>query len=1336
MRIKLLSLLIFIGLSLPTCPALSENGIKEGKFIKRWLVLGPIVVGKESWEAIDVDYLREGMGITESEASTLEDAPRAGDRFFISIKGEEYFNQMLKWKTLKSETGLIDIPRMLVEKGGEVNYAVAYFLIFVESVEETSLKVWMINDDAGKVWVNGKVVYKSIMSSSGEIDVHLQRGMNVIMVKIAQDFGEWKFGFLFKDGTDLKLFVDRDRRKIPLGEKISTVPRIAPFALPEELLDDQPGWERIDYTKGLVDNFVTSIYQDERGALWIGTANGISRYDGASFENFTVRDGLPDNRVISICEDNKGNLWVATGKGLTLYDGKRWKDIGKDVLAGVEIRDICQGRSGVMWVGTDRGLFLYDGESWIRFTKEDGLLDDRIHVVYKGEDGMIWVGTKEGLCRFNGKTWETLLSDGSKGYSVYSIYQDENDIFVGTFSGLLRYNGEGWRRIVPGRGTGIRAVYRDSKGRLWIAARMGDMLIQHDEGVWRSFTGNGYNCIYESREGILWVGTYTGLFYRSGEWENFDVGGYIYKDEDGSLWLSSRRNIKRYRDGRWELQITIPWALSIFFGSRIIGRDSEGDLWMRIWGRDRSGKLSAKLGRYDGRKWRFFSPWGAWENEEGGWCSPFLSDDGTVWVATQRGIYRYDGKRWRIFTEKDGLAGNYVYQVYQDRDGVVWAATENGLNRFIGERWEIVKEKNIPLTPVYDVRGTLWGFTKDGLVRYDGKGWKTFKKENELPDPGIYIYDVYNVHKGETDDILWIGTWQAGVVLFDGRCFQSLNEDDGLCSNDINSIVEDSEGNLWFSSGKGVSRFRRNITPPLLQIRRVVADKIYDASSPISVPEGQIVTIEYRGITLKPNPKLKYFYRLVGYDKDWRGPTDEERVEYPGLPEGRYTFQVQAVDRNLNYSEIKSVSVEVHGPPFYTTLWFLLTCTFGAFAIPTAVYGGLWVRRRKAKPFEPIPTPYIVGNPIRSSEMFFGREDDFRFIQAKLGTGKTGLVIVFAGERRSGKTSILFQILNGRLGEQFIPVLLDMQAMVVQDEEEFLERIAMAVEDEIGRLDAGCKIQDARYEIQEASNPFRAFEGFMEEVMETIEGRMLLLLFDEYELIEAKIEDGVLRPDIIIFFAGLLEAHPRLSFIFTGSRHLEQRNPRYWQILIGKSLYRKISFLSERDTLRLIREPVRGMVDYPRGIPERIYRLTAGQPFYTQVVCQNLVDRLNEEERRRVYQEDLEYVVMELSDNPLPQMLYFWDGLKGDERVVLSLLGEVLDDEIRYASARDLVEFSRENGLELNMELKELEGVLDGLFVREVLERERVGDGRYEYRFRVDLLRHWVRRAHSVWGRG
>jgi len=247
--------------------------------------------------------------------------------------------------------------------------------------------------------------------------------------------------------------------------------------------------------------------------------------------------------------------------------------------------------------------------------------------------------------------------------------------------------------------------------------------------------------------------------------------------------------------------------------------------------------------------------------------------------------------------------------------------------------------------------------------------------------------------------------------------------------------------------------------------------------------------------------------------------------------------------------------------------------------------------------------------------------------------------------------------------------------------------------------------------------------------------RSLLLMLDEYELIESKIDGGILRSDLITFFASLLEAHPRLSLIFTGSRHLEDRNRDYWSILIGKSLYRRISFLSEPDALRLITEPVADRVVYPRGISERIVRLTAGQPFYTQVVCQNMMDRLNEVERNRVRQEDLDAVAQELSENPLPQMVYSWDGMEQEQKSVLSLLGEVLEDSNGYASAQTLLKFAQEHNLELKSALSDLEGILDDLFINEVLERERAGEGQYEYRFRADLFRLWIRQAHSIWQR-
>ena len=203
----------------------------------------------------------------------------------------------------------------------------------------------------------------------------------------------------------------------------------------------------------------------------------------------------------------------------------------------------------------------------------------------------------------------------------------------------------------------------------------------------------------------------------------------------------------------------------------------------------------------------------------------------------------------------------------------------------------------------------------------------------------------------------------------------------------------------------------------------------------------------------------------------------------------------------------------------------------------------------------------------------------------------------------------------------------------------------------------------------------------------------------------------------------------RLALIFTGSRRLEERDKKYWRELLRRSLFRKVGFLSENDTMRLITDPVADRVVYGRGVTDVIYRLTAGQPFYTQVICQNMVDYLNEHEQNWVTLADLTHVIQEIIDNPLPQMIYSWDGLSDDEKLVLSLLAEVLPDGNDYASAADLRASVKANEYPVNLSETTIRLTLEEMFRRELLEKD-AADG---FRFKMDLFRLWIRRSHSIW---
>ena len=376
--------------------------------------------------------------------------------------------------------------------------------------------------------------------------------------------------------------------------------------------------------------------------------------------------------------------------------------------------------------------------------------------------------------------------------------------------------------------------------------------------------------------------------------------------------------------------------------------------------------------------------------------------------------------------------------------------------------------------------------------------------------------------------------------------------------------------------------------------------------------------------------------------------------------------------------------------------------------------------------FRSIINPYIVGNPIKSRDMFFGRRDDFAFIKRKLESGIKSYIIIFCGERRSGKTSILFQILNGELGEKYLPLLIDMQTMAgLKNEAEFFEKVTR----EICKALPDSDLNRGQFDFRSgAESPYVVFDRLLDRIHTLFRDKNILFLIDEYELIETKIDEGSLNPNLITYLAGILESERRLSFIFTGSQNFEDRNVEYWRILFGKSLYRNVSFLTQKDTFRLITEPVKGQITFEDGVLSKIYRLTAGQPFYTQVVCQNMVDHLNEFGKKHFTGEDLSRVVEGILENPLPQMIYFWKSLSDHKKLVLSLISELITGPKDLISGEKLLKMAAKKEFGIKLDRKMANTTLESLYHQKLLQKEGAG-----YALQMDLFRLWIKRDHSFW---
>ena len=377
--------------------------------------------------------------------------------------------------------------------------------------------------------------------------------------------------------------------------------------------------------------------------------------------------------------------------------------------------------------------------------------------------------------------------------------------------------------------------------------------------------------------------------------------------------------------------------------------------------------------------------------------------------------------------------------------------------------------------------------------------------------------------------------------------------------------------------------------------------------------------------------------------------------------------------------------------------------------------------------FKPIyPNPYIVGNPIRSRDMFFGRVDEFRHIAQALDHGKKTALIVLFGERRSGKSSILYQIQNGQLGQAFLPIFVDMQIMAgIGNEAEFFGRIIT----DTGKMLGKTGPEVTPYILQpDDSNPAESFRQYLQALQTSFPGRAPLVLIDEYEILENKITEGCLSRHVLTFFGGLLESE-QVSFVFTGSKRLESHNAELWgSELLQKATSRKISFLTRDDTARLVTQPLGNQVTFTPEVLEQIYVLTAGQPFYTQLLCQNLVYHLNEVKKNLVERQDLETVVNGVLENPPPQLIFNWGEHLSEHKLALALLAEFSKTPGRYLSTASIRHQVQRSKLDLVLNDAKLKTWLTDLCKDEYLLQQD-----YHFSFRLDLFRRWIRHDHNIW---
>jgi ligand-binding sensor domain-containing protein/signal transduction histidine kinase len=716
-------------------------------------------------------------------------------------------------------------------------------------------------------------------------------------------------------------------------------------------------WGKAD---GLADHFVQAIEETQNGYLWLGTQEGLARFDGSRFQNFDTKNTplLKHNSIVTLREDQKGVLWIGTsGGGITQHDGHRFVNsyTTANGLPNNYLRDIYEDKAGNLWLTAhDGGLVRYRDGQFHALTKRDGLTTNSLRTVLADRNGKLWIGTNEdGL---------SVLDNGAMRHvgSPVGIQHDQ-----------------------------VRVLFEDSKGRIWVGTRSGGLYL-HEEGKFRVFTrrdglpSNSIRAIVEDRQGNLWIGTENGGLarYRDGVFatvgtkeglpHNFVRS--LYEDRDGNLWVGTRAGLCRLRDRR---VATLTTADGLAHDSvRTLMEDAQGRMWIGTAmglnvlsnGRVRAARLSG-----DGAK----------DNLR----AVAQGRDGRIWFGEEHGLYEWREGAVRRFGVREGLPDATVRAIVEDTSGSIWAGTTNGLYRMSGAVFEPVATNDEGKAEeirglAADGRGVVWVGTGEGLVRLEDGRRKRF-----LEGQGLANNSVMCLYLG-SGSTLWIGTRGGLTMLRDGK-MKSVTRRDGLLSDNVYGVVEDDFGNVWLSSARGVSRIARRELgdfaagqvrevrpvsfdrsdgmkssecnghaqpaawkgkdgrlwfptiqglvgfdpqeePRTLRAPKVLVEgarsgkrEVWDGGGEVALPPGGgDLEIRFTAIRLSAPDRLRFRYLLEGYDQEWVEAGERRSAFYTNLPPGDFVFRVAAHESGGPSLGEARAMVRIE-PRFYQSRWFL-----------------------------------------------------------------------------------------------------------------------------------------------------------------------------------------------------------------------------------------------------------------------------------------------------------------------------------------------------------------------------------------------------------------------------
>ena len=713
---------------------------------------------------------------------------------------------------------------------------------------------------------------------------------------------------------------------------------------------------------------VYAITQTSDGYLWIGTEAGLVRFDG--WNSRLIKDdsgAFTIGSVLGLASDDGGCLWMRLQDlSMVRYCQGVFERPSSNEQLYTSIETMGRADAGelLVWKAED-GAFGFRGGNFERLAAANALPPSPVISIAQSHNGDVWMGTRDaGLFRdAGGKTLS--IRNGLPDLKVNCLLPDGGGLWVGTDDGLVRWNGS--ELTSAGIPASLRhfqalAMVGDRDGNVWVGTDSRGLLRLNSNGeaqlnISDSPLPKAITALFEDREGDLWIGHADGIerlrdsvfvTYSNAEGLPTDGSNPVYVDSENRMWFPPVTGglwwVKDEQHGRVNkdgLDRDVVYSLA----------GGNGELWA---GRQRGGLTQLRFQRDSIAAKTYTQADGLAQDSV---YSVYLARDGTVWAGTlSAGVSRLREGKFTNYTVANGLASNTVASILEGSDGTMWFATPSGLSALSRERWELFGTRDgLPSDNVNclfeDSSGVLWAGTASGVA---------FLNRGKFQGPAAVPVRLRTQILGLAADrygSLWIAT--SGSVLrvnrlklFEGTLGDADIREYGLADGlrgaegvkRHKSVIADSEGRIWFSLNRGISvvdpaRLTKNSAPAIVHVQTITADSDpIRITNAVHIPGGhQRITFGYSGLSLSVPERVRYRYRLDGFDRTWSEPEASREAVYTNLPPGRYRFRVMATNPDGIWSANEAAVAFAVDPLFWQTWWFRLSvvvvCAAGILAL-------------------------------------------------------------------------------------------------------------------------------------------------------------------------------------------------------------------------------------------------------------------------------------------------------------------------------------------------------------------------------------------------------------------